>query len=242
MSRGIYFYDNNQLLTVVKGYVGIGGQARKIVKRYVGINNKAYQFYPPYIWNKYQVNQFWTQSSSNIDFGNTQSIMTCMTFAASQLRETFGLISYSQKNTDFTVNFNSSTGLFSASGGNSSSWIFTNPINNNLIDRNQPVSYFKEDGSYNFIKYLWVIDGTATWEYIGVCSYEGYLGWEFKPGIHHYAMYYDKTDSWNPKCILYRSDLQKTQGVFIEQVTATTSNAYPDNRIGNDGYWYVKQF
>lgn len=77
MAKKVYIGESNLSKKIDEIYLGINGKARKVTKAYIGINGAARQFWPDvvlYYWNKY------TSKYTNSYYWNRYSLTTSYTY------------------------------------------------------------------------------------------------------------------------------------------------------------------
>lgn len=157
----------------------------------------------------------------------------------SQIGQSLGLYKYWRKYTrQNEIALDSSTGIFSRINyKNISPLIDEFTINQNSLGRkvwdNEDVFY----GTNNLV--LLTITGSSLWN-IG-SELTDYFGWNFNVGEHHWCFAFDSLNGYYNSFIIYRSDKKQEKGNLIGTVESSSPDTYPENGIGADGYWYVRQ-
>lgn len=216
MAKKVYLGVSNVARNVKAMYVGVGGVARKITKGYIGVGEVAKLFYSSeYTWAKYSSIY---RYGAYIESGPTSTTIT--TYASNSSER------YVQQLTYKSV------------GG--------------------PYLYFTSDDIYPYVYKTGSVNFTSHGLEVGkmYCSkYSSVLGLNKLSNMPDLGgtgtspeRYFIKIDSITSSKITgtyYYGQVKAAQseyikGDFIEYVTSTDPNAYPDD--GRSGsYWYVKQ-
>ena len=210
--------------TLAGGYVNIGGVWKTICKSYSNINGIWKPTYKAgevtFIWKKYTVEQVVTSTTYSLDIANEYAFTRLnggstdgwSDYYANYIR---GYTLYSTQTLD------KSSGEVSYTGG------FTAPSNSDIktfcSDLKASLGVAADDAASAYRQYNKNVSGNIETFHVRILVYAGNNGIEI----------YEKK-------VVANNTYSDAQGEYIEDVTSSDYNAYPENGV-QDGYWYVRQ-
>lgn len=237
MAKLVYCGNSGVSKKVGKIYIGSGNTSHKVKKGYIGVNNTSKIFFgEAFLWKKYNC------TTTTVYIYNRYTVTTSYVWDYEQTSHSPpGRMTTSQR-TWYRVStagiINPSTGTWSTRGtyslGSSSAspgWIGASRNPSTIYDCSSNSQ--QPSGGYLFLYYL---SRTAVRE-SGGSSQGSYIDQITVSS----KIYPDNGQSGSYWYVYQGSDIQYSQGSYISDVSAETSNAYPSNGRHTDGYWYVYQ-
>ncbi len=210
--------------TLAGGYVNIGGVWKTICKSYSNINGIWKPTYKAgevtFTWKKYVVEQVVVSTTYSLDKANTY------TFTWVNGGSTDGWSDYyanyiSGYTLYSTQTFDKSSGEVSYTGG------FAAPSNSNIAtfcsDLKASLGAAADSAASAYRQYDKYVSGNIETFHVEIRVYTDNNGIEI----------YEKK-------VVANNTYSDAQGEYIEDVTSSDYNAYPENGV-QDGYWYVRQ-
>ena len=210
--------------TLAGGYCNIGGVWKTICKSYSNINGMWKPTYRAgevtFTWKKYAVEQVVTSTTYSLDSANTY------TFTRVNGGSTAGW-------SDYYANYISGYTLYStqtldkSSGDVSYTGGFAAPSNSDIAtfcsDLKASLGAAADSAASAYRRYDKYVSGNIETFHAKISVYTGNNGIEI-----------------DEKKVVANNTYSDAQGSYIEDVTSSDYNAYPENGV-QDGYWYVRQ-
>lgn len=210
--------------TLAGGYVNIGGVWKTICKSYSNINGVWKPTYKAgevtFTWKKYTVEQVVTSTTYSLDIANEYTFTTLGGGSTDGWSDYYanyisGYTLYSTQTLD------ESSGEVSYTGG------FAAPSNSNIktfcSDLKASLGAAADRAASAYRQYDKYVSGNIETFHAKILVYTSNNGIEI-----------------DEKRVVANNTYSDAQGEYIEDVTSSDYNAYPENGV-QDGYWYVRQ-
>ena len=240
MSKGIY-WGGGTSRKVKQVYIGNGNTARKVVKAYIGVNGVAKQFWPSvYTWIKYEITKPATLKGST-SYGNFRSPISRVAWGKRTLDD--GIPTTVYKDTRFGASFNIDDWEF-VNGFPTASFITTT-----VMEYDDPKVY-QSAASTALGGY---IDGSYSYSVDEEKNESGYYDIDINlipdnaisTTSELEFVVVNLTRRWSARAyygtIYYYEISKTTERIEVGTVTSDDPNAYPEDGMHTDGYWYTKQ-
>ena len=217
--------------TLAGGYVNIGGVWKTICKSYSNINGIWKPTYKAgevtFTWKKYAVEQVVTSTTYSLERNADAGCIykSCRTLYNDETTYWLNYYNNTIGNSSFYTSrsVKSSTGSVTYSGQNTE---FESGYSS-LTDATNYLSSLSGQTLYSTREMSGTIDG--------LCHIElSYMEGTLLDGTAYIGI------SINEKIVTETKKYTDAQGEYIEDVTSSDYNAYPENGV-QDGYWYVRQ-